>query len=254
MRARLTRPDGVFIDGLDASGRPSSHASQQANAWALAVGVVPQSQEQAVADHIESLGNAMGVVYFRVLLDALHRAGRDQALVDALTDPNRPGYAQILQRGATFTWESWNAPDVGDSESHGWGATVLAVLQDDLLGVRADQPGAAHLAIRIPSTSVTSARGVVATQRGPVPVSWTRSPDGAETLSLQIPANATATAEFPVAQIDAIRQGGGLVRDAEGVTGVHVRNGHTFVNIGSGRYRFTITSDRGADRPGRSGD
>ena len=81
----------------------------------------------------------MGVVNFRVLLDALHAAGATTRSSPTLTDPNRPGYAQILKEGATFTWESWDARQTGDSESHGWGATVLAVLQDDVLGVRVDR-------------------------------------------------------------------------------------------------------------------
>jgi alpha-L-rhamnosidase len=192
IHARLTRPDGVLIDGLDAEGKQSTHASQQANAWALAFGVVPNDQVPAVVDHIVALKTAMGVVFFRVLLDALHAAGRDDALVAALTDPTRPGYAQMLQRGATFTWESWDAPEVGDSESHGWGATVLAVLQDDVLGVHSTAPGGAALDVRAPRTSVTHADGTIATQRGPVPISWRR--EGIhETIDITVPVNVTAT-------------------------------------------------------------
>ena len=41
IRSRLERPDGVFVDGLRADGTQSPHASQQANAFALAYGVVP---------------------------------------------------------------------------------------------------------------------------------------------------------------------------------------------------------------------
>jgi alpha-L-rhamnosidase len=192
IRAKLARADGVFADGLEANGRQSTHASQQANAWALAFGIVPREHERAVADYVVSLKNAMGVVYFRVLLDALHAAGRDDALVAALTDPARPGYAQLLKRGGTFTWESWDAPDVGDSESHGWGSTVLSVLQDDILGVRATAPGAATVDVDAPRTSVTRATGTVATQRGPVAITWQR--DGSvETIDVTIPVNMTAT-------------------------------------------------------------
>jgi alpha-L-rhamnosidase len=193
IQSKLTRPDGIYIDGLKADATQSSHASQQANAWALAVGIVPPARQKAVADYVVSLKNAMGVVYFRVLLDALHVAGRDDALVASLTDANRPGYAQILKRGATYTWESWIAPDVGDSESHGWGATVLAVLQDDILGLETTTPGGADVAIHLPHTSITRASGVVATQRGPIPISWTRDGSGHETIDVTIPVNVHAT-------------------------------------------------------------
>ena len=193
MQSKLERPDGVFVDGLLASGKQSAHAGQQANAWPLAFGIVPAAHTRAVADHIVAEKNAMGVVYFRVLLDALHSAGRDDALVASLTDPNRPGYAQILKRGATFTWESWDAPAVGDSESHGWGSTVLAVLLDDVLGVHPTAPGGAHLEMRVPHTSVTSAQGRIATQRGPVTVSWQRDASAHETIDITVPVNVTAT-------------------------------------------------------------
>jgi alpha-L-rhamnosidase len=98
----------------------------------------------------------------------------------------------MLKRGATFTWESWNAPEVGDSESHGWGSTVLAVLQDDILGVHSIAPGGAALDVQAPLTSVTRAEGIVATQRGPVPITWTRA-GARETIDITVPVNVTAT-------------------------------------------------------------
>jgi alpha-L-rhamnosidase len=193
MRSKLTRADGVFVDGLRADGSQSPHAGQQANAWPLAFGIVPPAHVKAVADHIISLKNAMGGVYGWVLLDALHAAGRDDALVTALTDPARPGYAQILEQGATFTWESWNAPAVGDSESHGWGSTVLAVMLQDMLGVRVTDPGGAHVDISVPNTSLTSAHGSVGTQRGTVRGEWTRDASGPEVANVSVPVNVTAT-------------------------------------------------------------
>ena len=109
----------------------------------------------------------MGPMTADVLLRALHAAGRDDALVTALTDPHRPGWAQILARGATFTWESWNARDVpGDSESHGWGSAMLAVVQSDLLGVRFEAPGAARIVVAVPTLTQFRAAGMVPTQRG----------------------------------------------------------------------------------------
>jgi alpha-L-rhamnosidase len=192
----LQRKDGIYVDGLEADGSPSTHASQQANAYALAFGLVPPENVKTVADHIVALKTNMGVVNFRVLLDALHRAGRDDALVTELTDPSRPGYAQILHEGATFTWESWIARQNGDSESHGWGATVLAVLQDDILGVHVDAPGASHVDISLPESSVTMAQGVLPTQRGPIEITWRRMPNQ-ETVDVLLPVNVTATLHFP---------------------------------------------------------
>jgi alpha-L-rhamnosidase len=192
IQAHLIRSDGFYVDGLYANGKQSPHASQQANAYALAFGLVPQEKVKSIADHIISLGTNIGVVNFRELLDALHVAGRDDALVTQLTDPTRPGFAQMLTEGATFTWESWDARQVGDSESHGWGSTVLDVLQSDILGVQETVPGGAQVSVWVPNAGLTSAQGVVATERGPINVAWTRN--GSDTtLHVTVPPNVTVT-------------------------------------------------------------
>ena len=174
MQSKLERPDGVFVDGLLASGKQSAHAGQQANVWPLAFGIVPAAHTRAVADHIVAEKNAMGVVYFRVLLDALHSGGprRRAGCVAHRPQPSRIR-ADLEARRHIHVGELGRAA-VGDSESHGWGSTVLAVLLDDVLGVHPTAPGGAHLEMRVPHTSVTSAQGRIATQRGPVTVSWQR--------------------------------------------------------------------------------
>ena len=173
IETRLRRPDGVFVDGLEPDGRPSGHASQLANAYAVAYGAV-SDRMPAITRHLVALKNRVGVSTFSTLLTALHDGGRDDALVAAITDPNRPGYARILREGGTYIWESWDARQTGDSESHAWGSPVLEVLQQDILGVRVDTPGAAHVTVALPALSMR-ASGTVATQRGPVRMRWSRA-------------------------------------------------------------------------------
>jgi alpha-L-rhamnosidase len=197
IQARLTRPDGVFVDGLRADGTQSPHASQHASVFALTAGVVPDAQRGDVLAHVVALGTAMGPMTADTLVRALHESGDDRAMLAALTDAHRPGWAQILDRGATFTWESWNARDVpGDSESHGWGATVLATIQADVLGVSIAEPGAARVDIRVPDVPAMSVRGRVPTQRGPVTVAWKRTGSDVS-LAIDVPANMRATVHRP---------------------------------------------------------
>jgi alpha-L-rhamnosidase len=159
---------------------------------------------------------AMGPMTADVLLRALHAAGRDDSLVKAITDPNQPGWAQILARGATFTWESWNARDVpGDSESHGWGSTVLPVLQSDVLGVHVVAPGAARIEVAVPDVAPFAVAGVVPTERGPVRVAWQRT-SRHFVLNLTVPANVDAVVRFPRATHTAPR------------------------HVGAGHYRFAV--------------
>ena len=254
IRKRLERSDGVFVDGLRGDGTPSAHASQQANAYALAFGIVPPPRIKPVADRIVRLKTSMGVVNFSVLLDALHVAGRDDALVNALTDPKRPGYAQILKEGATFTWESWDARQTGDSESHGWGSTVLAVLQDDVLGVRVTAPGAAHVDIAVPETTLTRAAGVVATQRGHVSIEWTRAAPGQETVDVTIPADVTATLSIAGTGVAGVSEGGRSVVGDPGVTTPHVVRDKVVMTVGSGHFLFSSSPPLPAiDSPSSNG-
>ena len=91
MNARVRRPDGVYVDGLEPDGSMSAHASQQANAFALAYGVVPASQRSSVGAYVASLGIALGPDNGIVLLAALHAAGHDAEVRRVLTDAIAPG-------------------------------------------------------------------------------------------------------------------------------------------------------------------
>ena len=235
---RLRRSDGVLIDGLEADGSPSKHTSQIANAYAVAFGLVPTGQVKAVADYIVSLGNQIGVSTFSSLLDALHAAGRDNDFVTAITNSNQPGYAQILREGATYTWESWDARQTGDSESHGFGSSVLTTLQNDLLGVRVTAPGGSHVDVSTPAITPMNATGVVVTQRGRIPVAWSRSAAGQFLLDVTIPDNVVATLHVPAAKIADVSDGHRKLVDDPGVTAVHEVAGEVVLTVGSGRYEL----------------
>lgn len=242
IHTRLRRPDGVLVDGLETDATPSGHASQIANAYALAFQVVPVSDLPTVADYVVSLGNQMGVSTFSNLLVGLHNAGRDSAFVAAITDPNRPGYAQILKEGATYTWESWDARQTGDSESHGFGSTVLTTLQDDILGVRVAAPGAARVDVQTPAITPMHAAGVVVTQRGRIPISWTRAKRGGFSLDVTIPDNVVADIHIPVSNVSEVRDGSHTIGNDPGVRSVHTTRNGIVLTVGSGRYQFRVSS------------
>jgi alpha-L-rhamnosidase len=104
--------------------------------------------------------------------------------------------------------------------------------------VRIAAPGAAQLDIRPPRLTM-SANGVVATQRGPVTISWTRSAGGRFSLAVTIPANVTASVHIPAASVDQVRESGRALDGDPGVVSAHVAAGDAVVTIGSGHYEFT---------------
>ena len=142
INATLRRSDGIYVDGVDASGAQSGHASQEANALALAYGVVPASDIAKVVAYVAGLGISVEPNHGLELLRGLAAAGRPDLVVRTLTDTSIPGWAHVVAAGGTFTWEVWRPSDlIGDSMSHGWGSSALVAMQETLLGVTHLEPG-----------------------------------------------------------------------------------------------------------------
>ncbi|HEX6472648.1 MAG TPA: family 78 glycoside hydrolase catalytic domain [Streptosporangiaceae bacterium] len=233
VNSRLRRPDGIYIDGLKADGTQSTHASQIANAYAVAYGVAPPEARAVVTDYAAGLGMRMSPMTAHWLMATL--AARPDQFVRRLTDAGSLGWAKILASGGTFTWESWEAPETGDSLSHGWGAAALADIVRTLLGVTVTAPGAARVLVSPPASGLAAAAGSAPTQRGDVAVRWRRS--GSHfTLFVDVPVNVSAEVRIPVAAPAArgVRVSG---RGEAHFTGV--RDGRAIFAVGSGGLTFT---------------
>ncbi len=190
----LARPDGTYVDGIDAHGAQVPTASQDTNAASIVYGVAPPARVGAIAAYVASRGMQAPPRTAGEVLEALHLAGRGADVVTRLTDTRTDGWAKILSEGATFTWEVWAPSDAnGDSMSHGWGANVLVEIQRAILGVTPTGPGYATFTVAPPPSSFTSVSGRVPTPRGPIQVTWQRGADGRWDLALTVPANAQAT-------------------------------------------------------------
>jgi alpha-L-rhamnosidase len=242
VNAQLVRSDGVYVDGIDASGAKSGHASQEANALALAYGVVPSAHLLRVGAYVASLGVDVGPNHGLELLRALALAGRPADMVHVLTDASAPGWAQVVAKGGTFTWETWKPSDlIGDSMSHGWGSSALVAMQETLLGVSLEEPdhdGRVHALVAPPSSGLSRASGSVPTSAGPLTVSWQRS-GRAVSLDTTVPVNATARVMLPAANAAGVRESGIAAAKAPGVAVSSASEGTVVLSIGSGTYRFT---------------
>ncbi len=240
----LRRGDGMYVDGVDADGAPSGHASQEANALALAYGVVPAPDLAAVGAYVAGLGIDVGPNHGLELLRGLAVAGLPEAMVHTLTDTATPGWAHTVASGGTFTWEVWKPSDlIGDSMSHGWGSSALVAMQETLLGVTLQEPGAdgtVVAAVTPPVAGLGRAGGSVPTVAGPVQVSWQRRGAGMR-LFLTVPPNASATVRLPTGTPSGVREGGVSAGKAPGVTVVSAADGTVVLSVGSGTYRFTTT-------------
>jgi alpha-L-rhamnosidase len=194
INARLTRPDGVYVDGLQANGTQVNQASQETESAAVVYGVMPAQNAGGVGAYMASLGMQNPPRTAGELLEALHLVGRDRDVLTRITDAKTPGWANILAQGGTFTWEVWKPVDAnGDSMSHGWGSNVLVEIQHALLGVTPTAPGYATFDVTRPQAGLASASGRVPTPRGFISVAWHGESSTATALTLTVPANANAT-------------------------------------------------------------
>ena len=198
INTRLLGADGLYVDGLSAEGVQSAHASQHANMFPLALGIVPEERRAAVVEQVKRKGMSVGMVTVSWLVRALGESGEGEALLDLFTNEKQPGWARSLARGATATWESWDADVTGDSLSHAWGAAGLDGYVRYVLGIRPLAPQYERVLIKPLDfgEKPTWARGRIATDRGTISVAWKREA-GAYELRVKLPVNVTARVALP---------------------------------------------------------
>lgn len=196
IRSRL-RVDGVMVDGLHSDGTPSTHASQHATSFPLSLGITDPELAAADARRVAGLGMKQGPMTVHRLVRALLSQGLTDAVLDLLTDKDQPGWARLLDRGATFTWEAWDLVEGTDySQSHAWSASVAKEVLEHLLGVRYSSPGGCELVVEPPLCRLERARGSVPAANGYVEASWSRD-DGLVRLECTIPAGTAAVVRLP---------------------------------------------------------
>jgi len=235
INTQLVNADGIYHDGIRPDGKASPHLSQQANTMPLAMGLVPAERRAAVAAHVKSLRMASGMVTLRWLIDSIGESGDGAHLVELFTNKEWDGWAKCLERGATCTWESWNAIDGTESLSHAWGAVGTEGLVRYVLGISPLEPQYARVRIRPLhfGAALSRASGSIPTDRGTVAVAW-RLQDKAVTLDVDIPLATTAEIWVPAT-------GGTLLLDNREVS-ARSEPGYLVTEVGPGRHTLRAGS------------
>lgn len=199
INSHLLNSAGLYVDGLAADGKPSAHVSQHANLFPIALGFVPNAQRAGVIAKVKEMNMSVGMVTVLFLVRAVGESGDGDHLLDLFTRADWPaGWANSLARGATATWETWNSDTDGTSQSHGWGAAGLDGYVRSILGIRPTKPGYAEVQIKplAFSARLPWAKGSIATDRGPIAVSWKRTAE-LYTLTATLPVNVNSFVYVP---------------------------------------------------------
>ena len=182
------KENGRYIDAIG-----HTHASQHANMFPLAFGMVDNKNIPAVADFIKSRGMACSVYGAQFLLDALYNAGETETALQLLSSTAKRSWYNMLRIGSTITTEAWDDIFKPNQDwNHAWGAAAANIITRRLMGVEPLEPGFRRILIKPQPGSLKQASIRIPTIRGTITVSYRES-----ALHVEIPANSEAEIILP---------------------------------------------------------
>ena len=254
-RAGRNQDSGVYTDKaqevqrafnrrfFDVSTHRYDKGSQTAQAMPLALGMVPQEEQNNVLNaliaDIRSHDNHVtaGDVGYHYVVDALLDGGRSDVLYDMLERTDSPSYGFQLSTGATALTEAWDAnPNssqdhfmLGDAEEwfyRGLGGINLNLSREGANRLVLHQAVVGKIAWV--HASYSSAIGMIKSdwQRGAHETAYT----------FVIPVNATATIEIDSPDSGAVVVNGSPAAKAAGVIATQARDGEIELTVKSGKY------------------
>lgn len=189
------------------------HLTQESQAnytRALAFGLLDDAAQRATAARrlVELIHNAdnhlsTGFLATPLLLPTLVETGHTDLAYTLLLQESAPGWLNMIRRGATTIWESWEGiRDDGtahDSLNHYSKGAVIAFLHQYVAGLRPDphHPGYAEFQVKpVPGPGITSAHAALQTAHGRITVEW-HLREGRMVLDLEVPPDAAAHVHLP---------------------------------------------------------
>ena len=186
-----------------------SNQTVTANVLSLAVGLVPDGEEERVMAHITRVTEndfdshvSCGVIGMQYLMRTLTRHGRVDLALRLATQTTYPSWGYMLCNGATTIWELWNgntaAPWMNSGNHVMLIGDLLIWMYEDLAGIRPAANGYAELLMQpsfpqgldYVSASYNSVSGLIESH-------WQRGGDGQITWRISLPKAVCATVILP---------------------------------------------------------
>ena len=171
---------GLYRDGVG-----TDHASEHANLFPLAFGLVPAGDRPRLAQWLVERGMAVSVYAAQYLLEGLFENGDGSAAIALMTAAGDRSWRHMVDSGTTITWEAWDQKYKPNQDwNHAWGAAPANLLPRFVLGVRVLTPGWNRALIQPHPATLASVEGRVPTPRGEIAVSWRQGKNFTMTLDL----------------------------------------------------------------------
>ncbi len=229
---------------FDAGSNSYATGEQPYLSMPLLLGIAPPEVRSAVMKNLEQtilvknaghFDSGMHGTYF--LLKQLMEDGRNDLIYQMTSKKDYPSWGNMLEQGATTSWESWN----GGSHIHDTLISIGAWFIQGIGGIRIDEksPGFRHFLLKPAIVGdLTFARTRYDSIHGTIVSNW-RIQDGAFHMDVTVPPGTSATLYLPSAAPDAVTEGGRPAARAEGVKLAAAEKGAAIFELTSGSYQFT---------------
>jgi len=219
------------------------NGSQMSNAFPLFLGLVPGEHRAAVLQNLvdniekENKGHVTtGILGTKYMMQELAKEDRNDVAYLLATQTDYPGWFDMLKNRTTFS-ERW---DQGGSNNHVMFGSVDAWFYRTLAGIHVDetQPGYKNIIIKpFVNRDLSWVKASLNTVRGEVKSAW-RFQDGAYTLNVTVPVNATARVYILAENADQVTEGHRSAASSSGVQFLRQQGKYAVFAVGSGSYRF----------------
>jgi alpha-L-rhamnosidase len=246
----LSRIKGVFLqEFVTPTGRMASN-TQTAYALALAFDLLPESQRagaaRRLAEDVRRFKHlTTGFLGAPLVCPVLSDNGYWNEAFMLLNRKEYPSWLYPITRGATTIWERWDGikedgsfqdKEMNSFNHYAYGA-IGEWLYKVVAGIELDpeRPGYKHIKIQPhPGGGLQYARAALESPYGRIVSDW-QIRDNRFTLTVEIPANSTATVRLPGASEGSLRGSA----TGPGILWLKSVTGAVLVEIGSGKYVFT---------------
>jgi len=227
--------------------------TQTAYVLALHFDLLPEDVRAAAAERlareVRERGHlTTGFLGTPYLCHVLSRYGYLDEAYMLLNREEYPSWLYPVTQGATTIWERWDGqkpdgtfqdPSMNSFNHYAYGA-IGEWMYRVVAGIEIDEaaPGYKHVLIQPrPGGDFTRVKAHHETMYGRVGSEWTLA-DGRFSLTVEVPANTTASVRLPGARLPDVTEGGRTLSSAAGLGVPRQEGDAVVVDVGSGRYSF----------------
>ncbi len=172
-----------------------------------------------------------GIFSTKMMFDLFREKDANDMAYKIATQPDYPGWLNMINHNATTLWETWAYPESSPSQNHPMFGSIDEWFYRSLLGINGAAPGFEKIIIKPqPAGDLTWAKGSYQSIRGEIVSDWKKEGDNFS-LHVTIPPNTSARIFIPSNEKGPVTENGKAID-------IHYETGYAIFKTGSGDYNF----------------